>query len=468
MNNNLGMYIPDHSFTLLVIDDDPLFQRLLKTVFMEENYTLHTAETGEEAIKLLGDFRMDAAIIDLRLPGMDGMTLLKEMKKIYPEIMTIMLTGQGNVQLAVEAIKAGAGDFLQKPFPQEELRVRVDKMYQMWLLKEENNKLKLKLEMEFDYAPLIGSSTSIQQLKNMIVRVGPTDTSILIQGETGTGKELVAKAVHHHSRRKNNPFVVVDCASISSTVIESELFGHIKGSFTGAITSATGLIRSADGGTLFFDEIGEMDLSVQKKLLRVLQEREVRPLGSLKTFPVDVRILAASNTNLRVEVEKERFREDLFYRIQVVTLEVPPLRIRKEDIASLAEHFCKQNRDISIESYSISNEVLIFFNNYNWPGNVRELQNVIISAMALRKDGQILLEDLPPFYTTTGQNHENRASFNNLSINCLEDYERNAIVTALRLCDGNRRKAAEELNIGEATLYRKIKKYKIGRNNTGE
>ena len=459
------MFIPDHSFTLLVVDDDPHFQILLKTVFMEENYSLHPADTGEEALKLLGNFRFDAVIIDLGLPGMDGMTLLKEVKKIYPEIMVIMLTGQGNVQLAVEAIKAGADDFLQKPFPQEALRARVDKMYRIWLLKEENNNL--KLETKFDYDPLKGISSSMVQLKKMIVRVGPTDTSILIQGETGTGKELVAKAVHYHSTRKSNPFVVVDCASISSTVIESELFGHIKGSFTGAINSATGLIRSADGGTLFFDEIGELDLSVQSKLLRVLQEREVRPLGSLKNFQVDIRILAATNRNLRVEVKKGRFREDLFYRIQGVTLEVPPLRIREKDIALLAEHFSRENRDMANESNCISNEVLNLLGNYDWPGNIRELQNVIMSASAIRKHGQILLEDLPPFYTTADQNHGNRNSYYAPDIYNPVDDEKNEIINTLRSCRGNRRKAAKKLNIGEATLYRKIKKYKITKNNTG-
>lgn len=459
------MFIPDHSFTLLVVDDDPHFQILLKTVFMEENYSLHPADTGEEALKLLGNFRFDAVIIDLGLPGMDGMTLLKEVKKIYPEIMVIMLTGKGNVQLAVEAIKAGADDFLQKPFPQEALRARVDKMYRIWLLKEENNNL--KLETKFDYAPLKGISSSMVQLKKMIVRVGPTDISILIQGETGTGKELVAKAVHYHSTRKSNPFVVVDCASISSTVIESELFGHIKGSFTGAINSATGLIRSADGGTLFFDEIGELDLSVQSKLLRVLQEREVRPLGSLKNFPVDIRILAATNRNLREEVKKRRFREDLFYRIQGVTLEVPPLRIRKTDIALLAEHFSRENREMVNESNCISNEVLNLLGNYDWPGNIRELQNVIMSASAIRKHGQILMEDLPPFYTTADQNHGNRNSFYAPDIYNPVDDEINEIINTLRSCRGNRRKAAKKLNIGEATLYRKIKKYNITKNNTG-
>ncbi len=453
------MFTPKNNFSLLVVDDDPLFQRLLKTVFLENEYNIHTSDSGEDALDILKKYNINAAIIDLNLPGMDGMTLLRKIKSIYPEIMTIMLTGQGNVQLAVEAIKNGAGDFLQKPFPQEELRARVGKMYQIWFLKEENNNL--RLELEFNYEPLIGISPTMGVLKKMITRVGPTNTSILIQGETGTGKELVAKAVHHHSSRKNGPFVVVDCASISATVIESELFGHMKGSFTGAEYSAKGLVRSADGGTLFFDEIGELNLTVQSKLLRMLQEREVRPIGSLTNFPVDIRILAATNRNLRKEVENGRFREDLYYRIQVITLEVPPLRIRKEDIAMLVDYFLQQQKDINNTEQLISAELLEYFNSYNWPGNVRELQNAILRALALGKHSLLTLEDFPQLSSSlvpivTENNLDNTSNTSSLT-----DYEINAIKKALNSSDGNRRKAAEILDIGEATLYRKIKKYKL-------
>jgi len=307
----------------------------------------------------------------------------------------------------------------------------------------------------------VGNSSPMMELKKLIVRVGPTDASILIQGETGTGKELVAKAIYQHSLRKNKPFVVVDCASVSPTIIESELFGHIKGSFTGALESNTGLIRSAEGGTLFFDEIGELDPVIQAKLLRVLQEREVRPLGSTKSYPVDVRILAATNRNLRIEVEQGRFREDLFYRIQVVTVEVPPLRTRKADIALLAEYILKQNGSIEHEGGNIAPETLTILTEYNWPGNVRELENVLICVVALGKNGLLLPEDLPPLYRT------DRSAFN-IKINnevsesgSLADYEKNALINALNSFGGNRRKAAEKLNIGEATLYRKIKKYEI-------
>jgi len=453
------MFKPNNNFSLLVVDDDPLFQRLLKTVFLEKEYTIHTSATGEDALKVLKEIDINAAIIDLNLPGMDGMDFLKKLKSNYPEIMTIMLTGQGNVQVAVEAIKNGAGDFLQKPFPQEELRARVNKMYQIWLLKEENNNL--KLETEFDYEPLIGISPAIQQLKKMIVRVGPTNTSILIQGETGTGKELVAKAVHHHSSRKDGPFVVVDCASISSTVIESELFGHMKGSFTGAENSAKGLVRSADGGTLFFDEIGELSLSVQSKLLRLLQEREVRPIGSLTIYPVDIRILAATNRNLKLEVENSRFREDLYYRIQVITLEVPPLRIRKEDIVLLSNYFLPQHKEIKKNEHILSTELIDFFCSYNWPGNVRELQNVILRALALGQHSQLSPEDFPQLslmnVPKTTQNNSFQISDNQNLVAC----EIDAIKKALISNSGNRRKAAEILGIGEATLYRKLKKYKL-------
>ncbi len=453
------MFVPDHRFTLLVVDDDPLFQRLLRTIFSEDNYILHEAETGEKAILLLIKIKIDAAIIDLNLPGMDGMTLLKKIKPLYPDIMIIIITGQGNIQLAVEAVKAGAVDFLQKPFPQEELKIRINKLYQMWLLREENRVLKSVTAYKYD--PMVGASIPMFQLKKLIAQVSPTDTSILIQGETGTGKELVAKAIHHHSLRKLKPFVVVDCAAISSSLIESELFGHMKGSFTGALESATGLIRSAEGGTLFFDEIGELDLVVQAKLLRVLQEREVRPLGSYKSYPVDVRILAATNRNLSVEVEQGRFREDLFFRIHVIIVEVPPLRERKADIALLAEHFLRKNGAIEEEGGNIAPETLAILIDYHWPGNVRELENVLLCAIALGGNKLLLPEDLPPLNAAarfgTGSKIPNtRSAFNSLA-----DYEKNAIENALQSCGGNRRNASFKLNIGEATLYRKIKKYGI-------
>ncbi len=459
MEDNRGMFVPDHIFTLLVVDDDPLFQRMIKTIFSEDHYIIHKAESGEEAILLMTKIKIDAAIIDLNLPGIDGMKLLKIIKPIYPDIMIIMLTGQGNIQLAVEAVKAGVVDFLQKPFPQEELRIRIDKLYQMWLLKEENTQLKSVLK--FDYEALVGNSVPMLELKKLIARVGPTNTSILIQGDTGTGKELVAKAVHYHSQRRNKPFVVVDCAAISSTVIESELFGHVRGSFTGAIDSVKGLIRSADGGTLFFDEIGELDLAVQAKLLRVLQEREVRPLGSPRTFPINVRILAATNRNLRIEVEQGRFREDLFYRIQVLTIEVPPLRSRKADIAMLAEYILKKNGSTRQEGGNIASETLTILTEYNWPGNVRELENILICVVSLGKNGLLLPEDLPPLYSSVRSDSGSEISNEVSESGSLADYEKNAIINALNLFNGNRRKTAEKLNIGEATLYRKIKKYEI-------
>ena len=444
-------------FSLLFVDDEPAILSMLERIFFEENYQIHKAEGGEEALKLLKKVRVDAALLDLKMPGMDGLTLLQRMRDKYPEIMVMMLTGHGGVEEAVKAIKFGASDFLEKPFSPEALRARVAQFHQIWTLREENRDLRARVASQSSLDRLVGQSDCMVKLRKSITELGPADVSVLIGGETGTGKELVARAIHFKSARSEHPFVPVDCAAISESIIESELFGHVKGAFTGAHISTLGLIRSAHQGTLFLDEVGELSQMIQVKLLRTIQERQVRPVGSSRSHEVDVRILAATNRDLSKEVAQGNFREDLFYRLNVVTTRIPPLRERKEDVPILARHFLERfNADFS-RTKEISQEALLCMEGYDWPGNVRELENVIRRAFALGKEAMIGPEDLPPNISRISQKvfDDNELP----SDDSLAAYERQAIRNALEKGGKNRKRAAQILGIGEATLYRKLKKY---------
>jgi len=388
------------------------------------------------------------------------MTLLAEMRAKWPHVRVLMLTGYGGVKEAVAAIKLGAMDFLEKPFEDESLRSRVDQFYQMWLLERENRQLKEQVQFNFGFEQLIGNSMAILNLKRMILQVAHSDASILIQGETGTGKELVARAIHHHSARAEQPFVPVDCASINETVMGSELFGHVKGAFTGAIENTTGLIRSGDKGTVFLDEVGELPLSMQVKLLRAIQEKEVRPVGASRSYPVDVRFLAATNRNLEEEVAQGRFRQDLFYRLNVVVMSVPPLRTRLEDVPLLIRHFTNGNNPKV--GRTLAKETLACLMTYDWPGNVRELENVMHRAAAMCQTEAIQPHDLPEnIFSAASAQQPVEGALPGVTEDSLEAYELAAIRNALRKNDENRKKAAQMLGIGEATLYRKLKKYNL-------
>jgi len=446
-------------FSLLMVDDEPAVLSSLKRVFFEEDHDIHTAGSGEDALALLEKVRIHAALIDLKMPGMDGLALLQEIRKRYPGLMVIMLTGHGGIKEAVEAIKLGADDFLEKPFSPEGLRARVGQLRHIWELTEENRALRHKIESHFTFERLVGNSTPMLGLKETIAQVGPGETSVVIQGETGTGKELVARAIHYHSPRSEKEFVPVDCAAISETVIESELFGHVKGAFTGAHISSLGLIRSANKGTLFLDEIAELSPAMQAKLLRTLQEREVRPVGSSRSHSVDVRILAATNRDLAEEVSLGSFREDLFYRLNVVLVSVVPLRNRREDIPLLAKYFVKRFATDFSPVKDISPEALICLENHDWPGNVRELENVLRRAVALGKGKTIIPEDLPSNIHVPSVESSHDAI--HASEDSLAAYEKAALQNALSKSGNNRKWAAQILGIGEATLYRKIKKYDI-------
>jgi DNA-binding NtrC family response regulator len=446
-------------FSLLIVDDERQMHTLLRSVFAEAGYSLVFASSGSEALAKAAGTQVDAALIDLVLPGMGGLALLGELRDKYPEMMVLMMTGRGGVREAVEAIKLGAVDFLEKPFSAEAMQARVAQLHRIWNLNRENKQLRTRLQGKFDFPGLIGHSTAILKAKELIAQVGPTDATILIQGESGTGKELVARAIHRHSPRASGPFVPVDCGAISQTVMESELFGHQKGAFTGAHVATLGLIRSADRGTLFLDEVGELPLAIQVKLLRTIQEREVRPVGHTRSFPVDVRILAATHRDLRLEVAEGRFREDLFFRLNVLTLNVPPLRDRVADIPLLAAHFLERLANGSSSVRQVSREAMGILERYGWPGNVRELENTIRRAVALGRGEAILPEDLPDGLAPAARASASTAA--QVDGDTFEAYESAAMRNALVKAGGNRAMAARILGIGEATLYRKIKKYAI-------
>lgn len=454
----------DRRFTILLVDDEESFLSSLRRILRRtygEGIDILLASDGMEALKVLHDNAIDLILLDLRMPMMDGFEVLREVQKTYSLVSVVILTGHGSVKDAVKAIRMGAADFLEKPFNSAEICARIDQFYKLWVLKRENAQLKEEISFTFGFEKLIGNSQAMLAVKRLITQAGPSNANVLIQGETGTGKELVARALHYHSERRHKVFVPVDCTSLSPTVVESELFGYVKGAFTGAAGSAPGLVRAADGGTIFFDEIGELPLAMQSKLLRVIQEREVRPVGGAKTFGVDVRFLAATNRDLEKEVAAGTFREDLFYRLNVIMVAIPALRDRIEDIPTLARFFLDREYGAS-ETPGISEGALACMENYNWPGNVRELENVLRRAAALRGGQSIEIADLPPHianFTPEESRSAGAAADARLSMG---DYEQTAIRQALSHSGGNRKKAAEMLGIGEATLYRKIRKYNLG------
>ncbi len=443
------------SFTLLVVDDEQSVLQSLKRFFAKSGFQVLLANNGQKGLELLSLHHIDLLLLDLVMPGMDGLTVLREAKKMSPALKVIIQTGHGGINEAVEAVKNGASDFLVKGDSPEILRTRVGLIHEQWQLRMDNKVLRGESNI-FDFDKLTGASSAMTKLKEMIVRVAPTETTVLIQGESGTGKELVAQALHHHSQRRNRPYIVVDCATISETVIESELFGHEKGAFTGADTSTGGLVRAADTGTLFFDEIGELSPGVQAKLLRIIQERTVRPVGSTKNHQVDIRIIAATNRNLLEEAAEKRFRQDLYYRLSTVTLTVPPLREREGDIAQLTTKILDYYHKAEAPVPSVTDRTQQLLDRYDWPGNVRELENVLRGALVFADEGKITPRDLPPAVGVQGSSEEAKVKNGSLAA-----YELAAIKNALAEAGNNRSQAAKILDIAEATLYRKIKNYRL-------
>ena len=439
-------------FKILAIDDDPAFLRSLKRVLISEPYQVITTTNPAQALLIMEEEWVDLVLLDLKMPQRDGLSVLEDMVNLYPDVAVIMLTGYGGVQEAVMALKLGAADFLEKPCPPPVLCKILANYYTIY---QQRCSLKNNKSRSFDYPDLVGESPEMQRLKALIARISASEAPVLILGESGTGKELIAKAVHHHSTRNTGPFCAIDCAAINESVLESELFGYEKGAFTGADRSTQGLIRSADKGTLFLDEIGELPLKMQAKLLRTLQEHEVRPVGSTKSQPVDIRIIAATNRNLEHEITNGRFRSDLFFRISAIPLLLPPLRERVSDIPLLAHHILKcQSKETT---RNISREALQLLQAYAWPGNVRELENVLRRALAIAEEMTIRPDDLPATLVIEKNVGNKPAPVDD----SLRAYEQSAMENALRKTNNNKRQAATLLGISEATLYRKLKLFGI-------
>jgi DNA-binding NtrC family response regulator len=438
---------------LLVVDDDEEFRETLVNRFSRQNFQVQAAASGEEALGFAARRNYDVAIFDMMMPGMSGLELLKQFKATHPECEVILLTGQGTIETAVEAMKQGAYDYLQKPFPLKDLEAVALKAVDRRRLRKENIQLKAILERTQPVGEMVGQSPAMQEVYRLIQRAGPSDKAILIQGESGTGKELVARALHRHSKRAEKPMVVINCAALPETLLESELFGHEKGSFTGAIGAKPGLFEVADGGTLFVDEIGELPGPLQAKLLRVLEDGSLRRIGSVQERRVNVRLLAATNRNLAKEVAANRFREDLFYRINVMSLELPPLRERTGDVPLLVRHFLGT-------TWEIAPEAVESLERYPWPGNVRQLINALERAKILCDSETITLRDLPrdvlaPPESPPASDCPLAASDDLAAI------QRSKVVEVLRREGGNKSKAARALGIDRRKLYRLMERYAI-------
>ncbi len=419
--------------------------------FRRRGFRVEEAGSGEEALNLVQRRQFDVAVIDMLMPGMSGLELIKKFKGRQADVEPIMLTGQGTIESAVEAMKLGAYDYLEKPFPLAELEAVIQKAYGHHQLRKENQQLRAVLERSRPSSEMVGRSAAMTEVFRLIERVGPTDKAILIQGESGTGKELVARALHRASPRADKPMVVINCAALPETLLESELFGHEKGAFTGAVSAKQGLFELADGGTLMIDEIGEMPVSVQAKLLRVLEDGSMRRVGSLKERRVNVRLLAATNRDMEEEVKAGRFREDLYYRINVMSLNLAPLRDRQEDIPVLVEHFLDPD-------WQIEPEAMQAMQRYRWPGNVRQLINALERAQILADDKTIHLYDLPNEVSrATGAEHPAAE----LTDTALATIERAHIVEVLQREQGNKSRAAGSLGVNRRSLYRLIEKFHI-------
>ena len=452
----------DLRIRLLIVDDEQTIRRLCITVGESLGFYCLEAESGDAALALLEEQPVHMVLTDMVMPRMSGLEFLEQAKRAYPRIEVAVMTGHGSVETAVQAMKLGAYDYIAKPFaPLDDLRLFLRRMADKVRLVEENLYLRERSETETSLHGIIGNSTGIQNVLRLISRLKDTRTPVLISGESGTGKELVARALHFRGTMASRPFVAVDCGSLVPTLIESELFGYEKGAFTGALRSKQGLLQSADTGTIFFDEVGELPLEMQAKLLRFLQEKEVRPVGSNLKVKVDVRIMAATNRDLDAEYQKGTFRKDLYFRLNVVTISLPPLRERRSDIPILAAFFLDRlapGRGIQLSGNAI--KALLA---YDWPGNVRELENCLERAVALGDQSVIEVNDLPPAIARAEvQAEPSEAQEFSGRATDLEDIERATIERVFSQVKGDKALAGKMLGISRATLYRKLKRYQIG------
>ncbi len=439
---------------IMVVDDEAPFRKLLERRLSKDGNSVEGFESSKSALSAAEQKHFDVALVDIKMPGMDGIELLRRFKEIHPSMEVVIITGQGTIDSAIAAMKLGAYDYLTKPCKLSELDLIVQKAFEKSTLQQQNVLLQDQLRMRNPYGEIIGKSRMIRDVVSLIQKVAPASSPVLIEGESGTGKELVANIIHKKSKRSEGPFIVINCSALQENLLENELFGHEKGAFTGASSLKHGLFELADRGTFFIDEISEMNPSIQAKLLRVIELGEFRRVGGNRQIRVDVRILAATNRKLEEEVKRGRFREDLFYRLNVVTIGLPPLRERKEDIPMLVDYFLKTQSVDGGWSKTISSDALASLGNYDWPGNIRELANVLERALILSTGNTITLKDLP--LTILG-----KSSTFSKSISTLVETEKNLIEKTLRELNGNKTKTAKTLGISLRNLYRKIEKYGI-------
>ena len=449
--------------TLLLIDDDDSLRRVTEYNLKEDGYAVITARDGREGLDRFRAERVDLVLSDVRMPQLDGMDLLPQLKAMQPDLPVIMLTAHGTISAAVEAMKLGAFDYLTKPFTRDQLRASVHKALEVGRLKSENRQLRQMVTERFSFASMIAGSRVMRDVTDTAARVAQSDTTVLLLGESGTGKELLAKAIHVHSVRARGPFVTLNCAAIPEHLLESELFGHKRGAFTGAVADKKGKFEAADGGTIFLDEIGDLPLVLQAKILRVLQEREIDKVGDARPHKVDVRVVAATNRDLEKMIADGTFREDLYYRLAVVSVRVPPLRERTDDIPLLVEHFlAKHAARLNRAAPSADKAVYSALNLYAWPGNIRELENVIERALVLDRDGMVGLDDLPD------RIHAQARRFGNVRVELpddgvsLEGVERDLIAAALEKHGGNQTRAAAYLDITRSALLYRMQKHGLG------
>lgn len=459
---------------VLIVDDEPSLRMLIRAVLESDGWNVHEAKSGEQALEMISGLSLNAALVDMRMSGMDGMTLLKELNTIVPGLPVIMLTAYGNVNSAVVAMKHGAFDYLTKPADNEELKAVMAKALDYSRLVDENERLKSAAGATEE---MIGSTQVMRNVKELIEQAGPSEATILVLGESGTGKELVAEGLHKASLRAEQPLIKVNCAALPADLLESELFGYVKGAFTGANTNKPGRFQLASGGTLFLDEIGEMEQVLQAKILRALQEKVVEPLGSVSPVETDVRIIAATNRDLKKEVEKGTFREDLFYRLSVLEIRIPPLRERIGDLPALVAYLLeKLGRKNNKKVRSVSPSFLDILSRYDWPGNVRELENVLERAIILSRSEVLGPELLPPqvknpaasnFKSALAQNAPAAAATvqdaPSPGTASLDDAERQALIAALEANQHHRERTADALGISRRTLQYKLKKYGLTR-----
>ncbi len=442
---------------LLIVDDERTVREAFREVVSSLGYRTGAVESAEQALRLIESQTVDLVFMDLTLNGVGGLGLLRQLKARRPEIEVIMMTGHGTVESAVEAMKAGAYDYVSKPFSVEQIKVLLNRASAHLRLKTENRVLREKIKSKQGFGNIIGRAPEMDKLYRIIAKAAHSAHPVLVLGESGTGKEMVARAIHHSGPFRDKPFIPVDCGSLVPTLIESELFGYVKGAFTGAIQSKEGLLAIAEGGTVFLDEVGELPIDLQSKLLRALQEKEIRPVGSTKFVPINVRVLAATNRNLEQAVAQGSFRRDLYFRLNVLSLRIPPLRERRQDIPLLATHILERLAHSSGQARELSDEAMKALLAYDWPGNVRELENCLERCCAIISGSVIHVIDLPS--AVTGAPQLLLSATPETRILPMSEVEKQTILGAITQLNGDKLMAAKLLGIGKTTLYRKLKEY---------